>query len=39
MCNAGRRTFSKILTELLVNALRFSKPGRPVGITGKPSGP
>lgn len=30
--------FHKILTELLVNALRFSKPGRPVGITGKPLG-
>lgn len=28
----------KILTELLVNALRFSKPGRPVGVTGKPLG-
>jgi signal transduction histidine kinase len=23
------------MTELLVNALRFSKPGRPVGVTGK----
>nr|CBA33890.1 hypothetical protein Csp_B21300 [Curvibacter putative symbiont of Hydra magnipapillata] len=30
--------FHKILTELLVNALRFSKPGRPVGVTGKPLG-
>ncbi|MDZ7893122.1 MAG: response regulator [Rhodoferax sp.] len=27
--------FHKIMTELLVNALRFSKPGRPVGVTGK----
>jgi two-component system sensor histidine kinase/response regulator len=31
--------FHKILNELLVNALRFSKPGRPVGVTGKPVGP
>lgn len=31
--------FQKILTELLVNALRFSKPGRPVGVTGKALGP
>jgi len=30
--------FHKILTELLANALRFSKPGRPVGVTGKPLG-
>ncbi|WP_138514660.1 hybrid sensor histidine kinase/response regulator [Rhodoferax bucti] len=30
--------FLKIMTELLVNALRFSKPGRPVGVTGKPLG-
>lgn len=32
--------FQKIITELLVNAVRFSKPGRPVGVTGKrlPSG-
>lgn len=30
--------FQKMLTELLVNALRFSKPGRPVGVTGKPLG-
>ncbi len=28
--------FLKIMTELLLNALRFSKPGRPVGVTGKP---
>jgi two-component system sensor histidine kinase/response regulator len=27
--------FQKIMTELLVNALRFSKPQRPVGVTGK----
>jgi len=30
--------FLKIMTELLVNALRFSKPSRPVGVTGKPLG-
>ena len=30
--------FHKIMTELLVNALRFSKPGRPVGVTVDPKG-
>ncbi|WP_296510622.1 hybrid sensor histidine kinase/response regulator [Rhodoferax sp.] len=30
--------FYKVMTELLVNALRFSKPGRPVGVTGKAIG-
>jgi signal transduction histidine kinase len=27
--------FHKIITELVISALRFSKPGRPVGVTGK----
>jgi two-component system sensor histidine kinase/response regulator len=30
--------FHKVMTELLVNALRFSKPGRPVGVTGRTLG-